>query len=143
MRTGHVLAALALVAAALLAGGDTARIDTPTGALHVTVADTPAERREGLMNRSAVPLDGMLFVYQDAGVRTFWMKHTRVPLDMVFIAGNGTVVNVERAVPEPGATSDELARYRSDGPVRYVLEIPAGDAARHGIRADAVLDIER
>ncbi len=143
MRTGHVLAVLFLGAVVLLVGGDTATVKAPGGTLHVTVADTPTEREEGLMNRTAVPLDGMLFVYPDAGPRTFWMKHTHVPLDIAFIAGNGTVLNVERAVPEPGVPPGDLERYRSDGDARYVLEVAAGDAERYGIRPGATLSLDQ
>lgn len=144
MRTGHVLAALLLLAAVIaVRGGDTATVRTPTKPLHVTVADTPEEREEGLMNRTAVPLDGMLFVFDQPAEYSFWMKHTRIPLDIVFIAGNGTVHNVEAAAPQPGATSSELERYRSDGPAQYVLELPRGDAARYGIEPGATLTIDR
>ncbi|MFB6094853.1 MAG: DUF192 domain-containing protein, partial [Halodesulfurarchaeum sp.] len=53
--------------------------------------------------------------------------------DIVFIAGNGTALNVAHAVPGAGVPPEELERYRSDGPARYVLELPRGGAARAGI----------
>ncbi|MDY6769956.1 MAG: DUF192 domain-containing protein [Candidatus Nanohaloarchaea archaeon] len=129
------------VLAGMLAGAETAVVGTPTGDITVAVADTPAERRDGLMHRSSVPHDGMLFVFDVAAPRTFWMKDTRIPLDIVFMASNGTVLNVAAADPEPGVAPAELARYRSDGPARYVLEVPQGDAADLGLAPGATVDI--
>lgn len=147
MRRAAVLLALSIAATAVLAQGSApapesgaATVAAPAGTLHLAVADEPAERRTGLMNRSAVPRDGMLFVFPGERPRTFWMKHTRVPLDMVFVAGNGTVLNVERAAVPEDPSSPET-RYRSDGPARYVIELAQGDAERYGIRGGAALDI--
>lgn len=98
------------------------------------VADSPAERRRGLMYRRSLPANrGMVFVFPDEAPRTFWMKNTYVPLDMIFVAANGTVLNVEHATPQPDATVTELRRYRSDGPARYVIEVNRGFANRTGI----------
>ncbi|MDY6765823.1 MAG: DUF192 domain-containing protein [Candidatus Nanohaloarchaea archaeon] len=134
----------AILAAALtVPGGGTATVHTPSHDLTVAVADTPAERRQGLMNRSAVPRDGMLFTYPAAAPRTFWMKDTQLQLDIVFIGANGTVLNVEAADPEPGAAAENLTRYRSDGPARYVLELPQGRAAAVGLVPGATVTVER
>lgn len=102
--------------------------------LTLVVADGPAERRQGLMGYESVPRDGMLFIYQDAAPRTFWMKNTTLPLDIVFMSGNGTVLNVEQADPQPGVPDSDLRRYRSDGAARYVIELQQGAAARYSIR---------
>lgn len=148
MRRGPALLLIAAIAAtAVLAqglvpapGSEVATITVPDGTLHLAVADEPGERREGLMNRTAVPRDGMLFVFPDEQRRIFWMKHTRIPLDMVFVAGDGTVLNVEQAAVPTDPSSPE-ARYRSDGPAKYVIELEQGDAARYGIRRGVALDI--
>ncbi|MFC6724565.1 DUF192 domain-containing protein [Halobium palmae] len=79
--------------------------------------------RESLGERS-----GMVFVFEDAAPRTFWMKNTYVPLDIVFLDANGTVINVEHARPQPNATESNLDRYRSDAPAQYVVELPRGTA---------------
>lgn len=119
----------------------TATVSTPEGDIRVAVADTPEERREGLMNRSEVPHDGMLFEFEQASELVFWMKDTRIPLDIVFLAEDGTVLNVEQADPEPGVPPEELARYRSDGPALYALELQQGRAEELGISAGTALDI--
>ncbi len=101
------------------------------GVLAVEVAETPSERARGLMGRESLPDDtGMLFVYEEADDRSFWMLNTKVPLDMVFVDGDRRVVNVEHA--SPGFQGE---RYRSDGPARFVVEAERGYANETGISA--------
>ena len=90
----------------------------------VEIADTDSERREGLMYRRNLEIDkGMLFVFPDEAPRSFWMKNTYIPLDIVFIDSEGRVLNVEEAYPQPNSSDDELDRYRSEGDAKYVLEL--------------------
>ncbi|KYK30585.1 MAG: hypothetical protein AYK23_00920 [Candidatus Proteinoplasmatales archaeon SG8-5] len=106
------------------------------------LADTPAERAEGLMYVESMPQDeGMLFVFDNPLQVSFWMKNTLIPLDMIFIDSNGVVVNVEEADPEPGVPDAQLTRYSSDGPILYVLEINQGLAASYGIESGIVSTI--
>ncbi len=96
----------------------------------VELALNDAERSRGLMYREKLgPYDGMLFdFHQDAPV-SFWMKNTLIPLDMVFIAGDGTIKHVHaNAVP----LSTEA--IPSQFPVRAVLEINGGSARLLGIK---------
>lgn len=103
------------------------------------VADTADERKEGLMHRQSLPENhGMLFVYADADRRSFWMKNTHVPLDIIFVAPNGTVLNVEHATPGP-EDEGQLDRYRSDGDAQYVVELERGFANRTGVQAGTKL----
>jgi len=112
----------------------TFRDDEALATVRLEVADSPSERRRGLMNRTALPENyGMVFVYEDAEVRSFWMKNTLVPLDMIFVAPNGTVLNVEHAATQPDADADELRTYRSVGPARFVVEVERGFANRTGV----------
>ncbi len=96
----------------------------------VEVVDTPQTRQTGLMHRDHLPLsDGMLFVFEDETVQTFWMKNTRIPLDMLFIGGDSRIRGcVERAEPFTETPRSVPA------PVRYVLEVNAGFCARHVVR---------
>lgn len=106
----------------------------PSGGRPVTVtvevADTPEKRQVGLMHRDHLPASaGMLFVFEDEAVQTFWMKNTRIPLDMLFIGGDGRVRGcVERA--EPFTETPRSVPV----PVRYVLEVNAGFCAAHDVR---------
>jgi len=100
------------------------------------VADEEPERREGLMNRRSLRSDhGMLFVFPDERVRSFWMKNTYIPLDMIFIAENGTIVEVQQADPEPNTPDEELKGYVSSSPAKYVIEVNQGFSVRNGIES--------
>jgi len=75
----------------------------------------------------------MLFVYRRAAPRSFWMKNTYIPLDIIFLRSDGRIANIERG--EPRTT----APVRSRGRARAVLELKAGTAERLGIeRGDRV-----
>jgi uncharacterized membrane protein (UPF0127 family) len=96
----------------------------------VDLATNDAERSRGLMFRKQLgAYEGMLFdFYQEMPV-SFWMKNTLIPLDMVFIAGDGTVKHVHaNAVP---LSTDAIPSLY---PVRAVLEINGGSAALLGIK---------
>lgn len=98
--------------------------------VQVEVVDRHDQRARGLMYRRRLEADsGMLFVYPVESNRTFWMKNTYIPLDMVFIGDNRRVVGVvEHAKPL------SLERLGVDRPSRFVVEVNAGFARRHGIR---------
>ncbi|MCL7928083.1 MAG: DUF192 domain-containing protein [marine benthic group bacterium] len=86
--------------------------------ISVEIADTRELREVGLMNRDELPDDyGMLFVYPDERIRSFWMRNTRIPLDIAFIDRNGSIVNIEQMEPQ----TDE--NTISAGPVMYALEM--------------------
>jgi hypothetical protein len=102
----------------------------------VEVAETPEQMEQGLMfRRELAPDAGMLFDYKQPIVATMWMRNTLIPLDMLFVDGTGRIVNIhERAVPQ----SDDV--ITAAAPVRAVIELNGGTAARLGIRpGDRVL----
>jgi uncharacterized membrane protein (UPF0127 family) len=107
------------------------------GHLNITceVADDTFERTKGLQHREDLPMGkGMLFVYDEPAYLSFIMPNMNFPLDIIFIAENGTVVNVEEAEPEdPGTPRSDYVRYRSDGEVKWVVEINQGLSREHGI----------
>jgi len=73
-------------------------------------------------------MSGMIFVWQDERPRTFWMRNTCLPLDMLFLAKDGTIVGILEQVP----TLND--RARSVGcPSAYVLEVNAGWTRKHGV----------
>jgi uncharacterized membrane protein (UPF0127 family) len=97
--------------------------------LDVELALTPSQHAQGLMyRRDLAPDAGMLFVYRQDGPRSMWMKNTYIPLDMLFLARDGRVVQVvERAVPH------SLATIASKESVAAVLELNGGTVDRLGI----------
>lgn len=96
----------------------------------VEVATTPAQMEQGLMfRRNMAPDSGMLFDFKTPSMATMWMKNTWIPLDMLFVDAQGRIVNIhQRAVPE------SLATIAAAAPVRAVIELNGGTAARLGIR---------
>ena len=95
----------------------------------IYVASTREQQMRGLMHVRDLPeFKGMIFVYRQAGIRSMWMKNTYIPLDMLFIRGDGTVSSVARdTVP---LTLDSVAAIE---PVNFVLELNAGVTAKLGI----------
>ena len=95
----------------------------------VELALTPEEQARGLMFRRELPEgQGMLFDFGDDGLREFWMKNTYIPLDMIFIRGDGRIAKIaEHTVPL------SEAHVSSDRPVRAVLEVIAGTTRKMGI----------
>jgi uncharacterized membrane protein (UPF0127 family) len=96
----------------------------------VELAATEKERQVGLMYRRKLARDaGMLFDYLTPQPVAMWMKNTYIPLDMLFIAADGRVVNIaKRTVPH------SLASIASAGRVRAVLELSAGTTDRLDIK---------
>jgi uncharacterized protein len=131
------LAAAALCLAALppaqAAGRATIEIVSGSGvhAFDVQLATNDAERERGLMFVKSLPEgQGMLFDFKRDQPVSFWMHNTYIPLDMIFIAGDGRIMHIaENAKP----LSDEL--IPSQYPVRAVLEVIGGTAAKLGIKA--------
>ena len=96
----------------------------------VELALTHDEMAKGLMFRESLPSDrGMLFVFDDEKPRTFWMKNTLIPLDMIFMDGNMTVVHVAEAYP---CEVDPCETYSSP-PAMYVLEVNKGLSKENNI----------
>jgi len=99
----------------------------------VEIAADDASREHGLMDRTSMPADhGMLFVFPDSAMRTFWMKDTLIPLDMLFFDAHRRAVTVLSDVPP--CKVDPCPIYPSTEPARYVLELNADVAAKLGVR---------
>jgi uncharacterized protein len=99
----------------------------------VEVADDDAERARGLMFRDELPADhGMLFIHDEQGPQSYWMKNTRIPLDILYFDNDRKLVSQQRDVP-PCSAGDLCPPYPSEVPARYVLELNAGDAMRLGL----------
>jgi uncharacterized membrane protein (UPF0127 family) len=106
----------------------------------VEIADTVAAREHGLMDRTSMPADhGMLFLFPDAEPRTFWMKDTLIPLDILFFDNAHRLVTIRADVPP--CKADPCPTYASGKPARYVLELNAGTAARIDARKGDVLGV--
>lgn len=130
------MAALAITAAFLVPSAHAAAvepltIETRAGpvAFKVEMALTPEERSKGLMYRTELAPDaGMLFDFRTDQPIYMWMKNTYIPLDMVFIRSDGRVARIAA-----NTTPLSTETISSGGPVRAVLELPAGTARARGI----------
>ena len=131
-----IIAALMLRQENLVAGGKAVvELQSESGkplAIRAEIADTEEETQAGLMFRQSLGKDeGMLFIYPKAAVVNFWMKNTLIPLDMVFISEDFTVVKIHHAVP---CTEEPCPLYNSEQPVKYVLEINENLTTAYGIQ---------
>ena len=96
----------------------------------VEVADDDAERARGLMFRDEMAADhGMLFIHEQEEPQAYWMKNTRIALDILYFDGARRLVSQQRDVP-PCALGNGCPPYPSNAPALYVLELNAGEAAR-------------
>lgn len=94
------------------------------------VAGDSFTRERGLMERDSMPADrGMIFVFEGEADRGFWMKNTRIPLDILFVDSNGKVVSIHTMKPYDQRTTN------SDGPAKYAIELNAGAANENGVKA--------
>jgi uncharacterized membrane protein (UPF0127 family) len=115
--------------------------ETPTVVIHaasgdyrvtVEVAERSADQARGLMYRQYLKKDsGMLFIFQQEGLQSFWMKNTLIPLDMLFISSDLVIVDIATMQP---CTLDPCPSYTSKQPAQYCLEVNAGYVRSHAIK---------
>lgn len=108
----------------------------------IEVAADDASREHGLMDRTEMAADhGMLFVFDDDAMRAFWMKNTKISLDMLFFDGDKKLVSIQHNVPP--CVSDPCPAYSSGAPARYVLELNAGESEKIGLSSGDPIEIHR
>jgi len=136
----HAIAAALVALLACGSSGPVATVQTARGPVRVTlevVADD-ASRSRGLMYRDRLADGhGMLFVFDDEVDRSFWMKNTLIPLDMIFIGADRTIVGVRA-----NTTPLSLAPVSVGRPSKWVLEVAGGYAARAGITPGSRIDLD-
>lgn len=111
-------------------------VTLPDGfAVNARVADTPEKKEKGLMFVKHLPEnEGMLFLSGEDGLQQFWMKNTLINLDMVFIGADKTVSSVANNVEHTYTYTPDYDIPRVQGYGRYVLELSAETAAKHGVK---------
>jgi uncharacterized protein len=107
-------------------------VQLPGGAvIYAEIADTPKKRAEGLMYREHLAKDrGMLFTFAQAQPWTFWMKNTKIPLDIIWMNEKKQIIHIARNVPVCTRTDDSCPQYQPNDPALYVLELGGGEAER-------------
>ncbi len=117
-------------------GLDTVRMQVGSKTYTLEIAETNVQRVRGLMERDTMPRDrGMIFLFPSDRTEGFWMKNTRIPLDILYIDQAGKVVSVRQMKPY------DLSSYNPDGPYRYAIELNAGQAQQAGVAAGSVIAI--
>jgi len=108
-------------------------------AIDIEIADTDYERTRGLMNRHSLPENaGMLFIFERPEPRSFWMRNTYIPLDIIFADGNQKVVTIQRRT-EP--LSYDAVQSKHDA--KYVVEVNAGFCDKYGIAVGNYIKFKR
>jgi len=99
----------------------------------VELAQTKQEQENGLMfTKRLEPDSGMLFVYQDEARRSFYMKNTYIPLDIIWINKEKKVVFIKKnAGPESSGVFEEIYPQEK---AMYVLELSAGSSDKNGLK---------
>ena len=107
-------------------------IQLPGGVIiQAEIADTMKKRAEGLMYREHLARDrGMLFTFDQSQAWTFWMKNTKIPLDIIWMNEKKQIIHIARNVPICTRTDDGCPQYQPNDPAMYVLEIGGGEAER-------------
>ena len=99
----------------------------------VELADDFDERARGLMFRDQMDAEtGMLFVHEREQPLAYWMKNTRIPLDILYFDADRRFVSVQAGVP-PCSAGSACPNYPARGPSKYVLELNAGRSAGLGL----------
>lgn len=101
--------------------------------LDAEIADNLTKQAKGLMGRESLDeYEGMLFVFDEPGFHGLWMLNTTIPLDAIFIAENGTVVEIMEMEP-CGLNVLNCKLYTPKEKVKYILEVNKGFSKRHKI----------
>jgi len=107
---------------------------------YLEVAKTTEEKSQGLMFRESLPKNhGMIFIYNEDKERSFWMKNTLIPLDLIFISSNNTIVEIKENI-QP-CEIENCPSYKSK-PAKYVIEINAGLSEEIGLTEGNVVILD-
>jgi uncharacterized membrane protein (UPF0127 family) len=138
MKISTRLCALAFAAISLSAcasvAKDSAWVELKGKRFSVEIADDDAERERGLMFRDEMAADhGMLFIHDGEEPQSYWMKNTKIALDIIYFDHARKLVSVAHA--PPCSLGDRCPPFPSEGPALYVLELNAGTADALGAKA--------
>lgn len=104
--------------------------------INIEVAKTNDERAKGLSNREKLDENsGMIFVFNKDSKPVFWMKDTKIALDLIWINNNKIVEISKNVQPEPDKSDSQLTKYPAPSAVDYVLEVNGGFSDKNNIKA--------
>lgn len=109
--------------------------------INAEIADEDRKRQRGLMFRDSLDENsGMLFIFDKEQQVSFWMKNTKIPLDMIFVSANGTIIEIKENV-QP-CLYDPCPIYSSQHPTKYVIEVNAGFSRKNNIQTGNLLKLD-
>jgi len=117
------------------------RFEGAEGAFEVLleIAERDEDRQRGLMYRTSMPdMEGMLFIFEREKKLSFWMRNTCIPLDMIYVAEDLSIVNIEENTP---TLSDQT--FPSNCAAKYVIEVNAGWTRKHGVKIGQKVVLQR
>lgn len=113
---------------------DKKKIKLGSKTIEVEVADTDPKRERGLMFREELPEDkGMLFIFDQERILSFWMKNTLIPLSIGYFDKNKKLLEIHEMTPAV-LGEREIKTYPSRLPAMYALEMPKAWFARNQIK---------
>ncbi|MFK7946465.1 MAG: DUF192 domain-containing protein [Saprospiraceae bacterium] len=114
--------------------------DSAITAIAIEIAETEGAITQGLMHRKSMSFNkGMLFIFPDSEERSFWMKNTIIPLDIIYVNDKLEIVSI-KSHTTPFSTDS----VPSDGKAaKYVIEVNAGFAGKYGIQEGDLVSFER
>lgn len=121
-----------------------AKIKLGAEVLTVEIADTNEKTAQGLMFRKKLPEGtGMLFIFPDEQIRSFWMRNTFIPLSIGYFNSRKELIDIQDMVPSFSEMQQNLPTYVSKGPAQYALEVPKGWFSRHKIKLKQKFSIQK
>jgi uncharacterized membrane protein (UPF0127 family) len=107
----------------------------PISVVDIEIADSDAEREQGLMYRDSMPENAaMLFLMEMEETQSFWMKNTILPLDIIYVNADRRIVSINK-----NSKPFSLDPISSEKPALFVVEVNAGYSDRHGIKVDDLI----
>lgn len=128
----RVLLCILMIASCAACAAKSPSVELGGRTFSVEIADTQEEQALGLMFRDSMPADeGMLFIFPNEAPRSFWMKNTRIPLDIMYFDAELKMVSI--SADTPPCRISRCPNYPSTGPAMYVLELNAGKSSELGV----------
>lgn len=111
----------------------------PLAPIEIEIAETEEQRTQGMMGRKSMAANrGMLFIFPNEELRSFWMMNTPLPLDIIFVDAKRTIVKIhENTAPYSDAS------LPSERPAQYTVEVNAGFCTQHGITEGCTIEWRR
>ncbi len=131
---------LALIVSVSACANDAPWVEVKGERFEVTIADDDQSRARGLMFVDELPADqGMFFVFRREAPRAFWMRNTRIALDIIYLNAELEVVDIiKNAKP---CRSQRCPSYPSARPAQYVLELNGGMSDRLGLNTGDTINV--